>query len=197
MDIVNEIKMQYERVLCFEDSERFKSIAEYYLTSAAKLRKKDIQSSGNRLLIRNSQKRLFLGVGCELLLKAYYLKNNYCVNKLTENFAGEKSPIHKLADINPDHIKNGDTFTISPLIDKLSAVSDFDDIDTIERGLKIAMIFRNKEGHTSFSTHQFDRSNYRDIENAVVSLYRNGFEQILHFRISMEKNEKAKFIIGT
>ena len=81
MDIVNEIKKQYARKLTMTDSRRFKEVGEFYLESAAKLKKKDMRSSKYKLLLRNSQKRLFIGIGCELLLKAYFLKHGYCINK--------------------------------------------------------------------------------------------------------------------
>lgn len=56
-------------------------MADYYFKKAALLRKRDIRVSGqNGLLILNIQKRLFLGVGGELLVKAFYLKRGYIVN---------------------------------------------------------------------------------------------------------------------
>jgi len=82
MDVVNEIKSQYARALWSSDWLYFKQIAEYYLKVAARLKKTDIKSGSKNLLLRNAQKRLFLGIGCELLLKAFYLKEGYCINKL-------------------------------------------------------------------------------------------------------------------
>lgn len=197
LSVVNEIRIQYSRILLKKDAKRFKSVSEYYLETAARLKKKDIRSSKNKLLLRNSQKRLFLGIGCELLLKAYYLKNGYCINKFTKEFEGKKSPIHKMLDVNPDHVNPNDSFTMGRLIDELKNIGELPQLHEIEHGFKIAMIFRNKEGHVSFPSHEFNYLNYRDIEGAFIAFYRDGFGEKLKFKISMKPNERAVFKIST
>jgi hypothetical protein len=197
LSIVNKIKNQYARNLVKKDAKHFKEMAEYYLETAARLKKKDIRSSKNKLLLRNSQKRLFLGVGCELLLKAYYLEKGYCINKFTKGFEGKKSPIHKMSDLNIEHVNPNDTFTMGQLIDSLKGIGGFNNFNEVKRGFKIAMTFRNKEGHVSFPAHEFDESNYRDIENAVIAFYSNGFKKKLKFKISMKPNDRAVFKIST
>jgi len=193
LTVVKEIKNQYARILLKKDARHFKSVAEHYLDVAARLKKRDIRASKNKLLLRNSQKRLFLGIGCELLLKAYYLKNGYCINKFTNEFEGKKSPIHKISDLNLNHVNPDDSFTMGQLIDGLKNVGELPRLHEIERGFKIAMTFRNKEGHVSFPTHEFDDSNYSDIESSFVTFYKHGFDESLVFKISMKPNEKAVF----
>ncbi len=197
MSIVNEIKDQYARILVKSDSILFKEIAEYYLETAAKLKKKDIRSTKNKLLLRNSQKRLYLGIGCELLLKAYYLKHGYCINKFKKEFEGKKSPTHKIEDLESEHINPNNTFTLGQLINSLKEVCNFNNLKEIEHGFEIAMAFRNKEGHVTFPSHEFNESNYRDIENSVIMFYSCGFDEKLKFSISMKSNERAVFKIST
>lgn len=197
MSVVNEIKSQYARVLRQSDWRNFKEIAEYYLETAAKLKIKDISSSKNQLLLRNSQERLFLGIGCELLLKSFYLKNGYCVNKLRSNYGGAKDPVHKLSALADADIDPNDTFTMNRLIEKLGNIAKFQDHAKIKRGFQIAMTFRNKEGHVTFPSHAFDPNNYKDIAAAVETFYAQAFGQDLTFKVSMESNEKPVFRINT
>ena len=193
LDTVNEIKSQYARILENGDWVNFKEIAEFYFMAAAKLKKKHIESKKNILLLRNSQKRLFLGIGCELFLKAIYLKNGYCINKLKSGSNKNNSPIHKLSSLNIETINSNDTFSIGPLIDKLDKVFEIDKFDKVKRGLQIAMTFRNKEGHVTFPSHEFNDSNYKDISDAIILLYHQFFNENLIFNISMKPNEKYEF----
>ena len=86
MQTLEEIKEQYARVLDQKDWVQFKYIADYYFDTAAKLKKRDVNVREElQLLVRNSQKRLFIGIGCEMLLKAIYLKSAYCINKYKNN----------------------------------------------------------------------------------------------------------------
>jgi hypothetical protein len=197
MSVVNKIKSQYVRTLKCSDWHQFKQVAEYYFKVAARLKKKDIDDKTNKLLLRNSQKRLYLGIGCELLVKAYYLKKGYCINKLTTEFSGKKTPTHKMSSLNSSDINHKDSFTMGVLIDNLSKVSSFNSHQDIKRGLQIAMVFRNKEGHVTFPTHDFDEQNYRDIEAAVIKLYDEAYGEKLSFRISMKPKEKYAFKVST
>ena len=63
----------------------------------------------------------------------------------------------------------------------------------IERGFRIAKVFRNKEGHIAVYWHNFDTQNYSDIENALVKFYREAFDENLSIQFSFEKNEKGIF----
>ena len=197
MDTVNEIKSQYARILKKSDWVNFKEMAEYYLKTAARLKKKDVISKKNKLLFRNSQKRLFIGVGCELLLKSFYLKKGYCINKLKQKSGVKNIPTHELATLNLKDINPNDTFTIGTLIDNLNKISKFSDYEKVKRGFQIAMTFRNKEGHITFPIHEFNESNYKDISEAIVHFYRDCFQEHLKFNISMKPNEKHVFKVTT
>jgi hypothetical protein len=72
MSIEADVKQQYAKFLTRSDSSVFKLMAEFYLRKAAILKTKDIESDETfKLLLRNVQKRLFIGIGCELLLKSF------------------------------------------------------------------------------------------------------------------------------
>jgi len=193
LDTVAEIKAQYARVLTQSDWKHFKEVAEYYLRLTAELKTNDIKNSHKRLLLRNSQKRLFVGIGCELLVKSFYLKNGYCINKFKKKFEGSRTPIHKLAEIPTGEINAADTFTLSTLIDHLSKVKQFQDIKKIKRGFQIAMAFRNKEGHVTFPRHEFNHGNYMEISEAVTAFYSEAFSQTLRYQIAMTPEERPIF----
>lgn len=61
----------------------------------------------------------------------------------------------------------------------------------LDRGLRIAKVFRNKEGHGVLATHTFDPQNYRDVELSIATLYARGFCQVLQIQFSVGKGEKG------
>ena len=191
-EIVNEVKKQFARVLKQEDWKHLLEVAEYHFETAAKLKKKNIQYGTKKLLLRNSMKRLHLGVGVELALKSAYLKKGICINKINGS-AFENSPIHPLAMLNQSDINQKDTYTLGSLIDKYFQVFGTEANTEFTDGLKIAMTFRNKEGHTSFPTHEFDDSNYANIANSVATLYKEAFGETLEFTIAMKATDKGIF----
>ena len=198
MDTVTEIRQQYARVLEPIEWQQFKAVAEYYFETAAKLKKQDINSAKKmKLLLRNSQKRLFLGIGCELLLKSIYLKNGYCINKIRNNDSIPNLPINKYRNLRPEHVDANNTFTLGTLIDQLTNILNLsrEKSQLIDRGLRIGMVFRNKEGHVSFPVHRYEPQNYRDVENSIASLYDCVYGEELVFRVSMEANEVHSFNI--
>jgi hypothetical protein len=80
---------------------------------------------------------------------------------------------------------------LDDLIQKLSSVPTVGSLGADEKGLKIAKVFRNKEGHGVVAEHAFDSSNYRDIEAALVALYSRGFNLTLQVRFSLKPGEKG------
>lgn len=74
-DIERSVKSQFAQVFTVADWPLFKKMAESNLHEATSLLKADMPiESSLKLLARNSRKRLLIGVGVELLLKAIYLK---------------------------------------------------------------------------------------------------------------------------
>lgn len=196
--IVNEVKAQFALVLSFSDWEHLLEVADYHFEEAAKLKKRDIRYSGKQLLIRNSMKRLHIGIGAELALKAAFLKKGVCVNKFAAGKRPEgyeNNPIHRLEDLDMELITPKDTFTMGRLIDKYAQVMEVEVNQEFTDGLHIAMTFRNKEGHTSFPRHAFQPANYRLIENSVKRIYREGFGKELEFLIAMTAQESGVFNI--
>jgi hypothetical protein len=199
MSIEQEIKEQFAKFFRQEDYSIFKNSADFYFENAVKLLKKDIKYSDEHLALlrRNTLKRLYIGIGCELLLKAVYLKAGYCINKHNKS----NRNLHKFTDdIEIDYFKLDDTLTFNELIQKLFTIEDFQELNKetkikIDRGLRIAKVFRNKEGHIVVYWHHFNVENYRDIETSLKEIYRISFNENLDIRFAIERNDKATFNI--
>lgn len=190
------MKQQFARVFQPSDWRLFRQMADIYLRQAAFLRKSDIEAPPSlKLLARNAQKRLLIGVGVELLLKALYLKNGYAINKPEPENRALKLPF-RFKDAAGFQLIDSETFQLGPLIDNVSRVVRFDNEDPVLRGLRIAKVFRNKEGHVVTDQHVFDPSNYNDIELALREVYRQGFNQDLKVRFSLKPNELAFWHLG-
>jgi hypothetical protein len=193
--IESQIKQQYSKFFAQSDWVIFKSVAGYYLEVATRLRKRDIEThEAYRLLIRNAQKRLFIGVGCELLVKAFFLKHGYGINKVKSPYRSTYSFPYRFDAIQRQHFLVSETFSFSQVLDQLPRVSEFSSMPssnrkTILRGMRIAKVFRNKEGHVATLLHHFDPMNYSDIEQALTLLYAIGFSEYLMIQFSMERNE--------
>ncbi len=182
------IKSQFEQIFAVGDWQRFKKIAESNLAEAAFLRTQDMRvESKLRLLARNARKRLLIGVGTELLLKAVYLKLGYAINQRTQYdrpaFPFELKTV-ALTDLAKDR-----TVTLNELVQKLPSILTMRDRATTIRGLQIAKVFRNKEGHCVTRDHVFEPANYEDISISLRNLYEDAFEEQLSVRFSMVRRE--------
>jgi hypothetical protein len=192
--IEESIKQQFARLFGAGDWTLFKKVAEYYFQRAAFLKKADINAENDlKLLIRNSQKRLCIGIGVEFLLKAVYLKYGFAINKPdTAACAAPKFPFSfdKVMSLKCKLL--GDkTYMLNDLIEHIDKIQGLQSLKSVSRGLKIAKVFRNKEGHMVAPTHKFDAENYRDIEKAVVLLYAEAFEEKLDLRFAFADGEKG------
>jgi hypothetical protein len=190
--IEQSIKAGYAKLFSASDWSLFKEFADSYLREAAYLKKKDLGVAEKlKLLARNSRKRMLIGIGTELLLKAAYLKNGYAINK----------PAAKSTLVFPFTLKSvatakvklteTETFMLNDLIEHFHQVIQLPHPGVVRKGLRIAKVFRNKEGHVVTSAHTFDQSNYRDIEASLTLIYRVAFGQTLTVRFSVAPNEKA------
>jgi hypothetical protein len=189
-DIETSVKSQFATVFAIADWCRFKKMAEANLQEAATLLEKDMLIEDSmKLLARNSRKRLLIGVGVELLLKAIYLKKGYAINT-SPNGTSLRFPF--LADdATRAQLVKDKTVTLHALIEKLPEVVQLQKKDSTIKGLQIAKVFRNKEGHVVTRDHKFDSSNYTDIASSLVDLYRDAFGETLSVRFSMARNELA------
>jgi hypothetical protein len=190
--IEEEIKSQYAKFFEASDWRPFKEMADYYLESAARLMIKHVKYIKNKRVARNIQKRLFIGVGCELLLKSLFLQRGHCINRPRKKFGILKPPF-KIDEINRTDFYHQDTYTIDAMINMTSDVITFSDQSIFIRGMKIAKVFRNKEGHVAVYSHSFEDSNYTDIENALVQIYNEGFNEQLNLQFSVRSGEPAVF----
>lgn len=184
------VKSQFARVFATSDWNLFKEVAESNLKEAAKLRKANMLIKNSlKLLARNSRKRLLIGVGVELLLKAVYLKHGYMINRAPKDSA-LKFPfsVQNAAGVQLDAHK---TYMLNDLILNLPKVVQLQDMDITLKGLKIAKVFRNKEDHVVTYTHTFDKSNYSDIASSLSALYQDAFGENLSVRFSLAPNERS------
>jgi hypothetical protein len=183
------VKNNFSKVYAGKEWRLFKKVAEYYFRKAAFLKKSEILVSAEyQLLLRNSQKRLFIGVGTELLLKAYFLRAGFRINRPTEGSRGIPLLIDQTT---PEQFSSDDTLSLNVIHQQLHRPGHLPSLKKIRDGFCIAKVFRNKEGHVVTSQHSFDPSNYRDIEAALVSLYVEGFSERLSVRFSVAPGEKA------
>lgn len=190
--IEQSVKQQFARLFVKSDWHLFKRIADYYLRQAAFLKTADVDVSKDlKLLVRNSQKRLFIGIGTELLLKAVYLKHGFQINVLKAKQANAPTFPFTFVQANGFTSLDDKTYMIDDLINKLYTIPPFRGNIGISRGLKIAKVFRNKEGHSVLQKHKFDASNYRSIESSLVSLYERAFNEHLQIRFSIARHEKG------
>ena len=147
-----------------------------------------------QLVRRNVIKRLFIGIGCELLLKAIYLNNGFCINKPKKKLEGAYP--YKIVNISKNDFKDDDTLSFNQLIDKLFTIENFgENKSIIEKGLKISKVFRNKEGHIVVYRHNYDPQNYLDVGKSLICIYKKSFNEVLKLTFSISEDEKAVFNI--
>ncbi len=191
------VKAEYAKIFITSDWRLFKRMADAQFKEAAFLKKSDMEvEAAFKLLARNSRKRLLIGIGAELLLKAIYLKHGYCINKAERErslpfpFTASDALSHETS------LLETETFTLNKLIDHLFGVVQFSDRTTVLEGLKVAKVFRNKEGHVVTKTQTFNASDYRRIEASLVHLYEHAFAESLAIRFSMAPHEKPTWRIS-
>ena len=190
-NIEQSVKSQFAKVFTVADWPLFKMMAEANLREAATLLNADMPIADSlKLLARNSRKRLLIGVGIELLLKAIYLKQGYAINKpLTD--CSLKFPF-LAKDANGAQLSKDKTAMLNDLIEKLHiVVVPLQNKHSTLKGLKIAKVFRNKEGHGVTSIHEFDPTNYTDIASSLIDLYRDALGEKLSVRFSLAPDEPA------
>jgi hypothetical protein len=188
--IEQSVKAQFAKVFADSDWRLFKSVAESNLKEAAKLMTADMPIDASlKLLARNSRKRLLIGIGVELLLKAVYLKQGYLINKPPKG-----SPLKFPFSVNDAAgipLVADETFMLKDLIESLPKVVQLQAEGATLRGLRIAKVFRNKEGHVVTLKHLFDASNYTDIASSLSALYLASFGEKLSVRFSLAPYERA------
>jgi hypothetical protein len=202
MSIEQRVKSQFAKVFSPSDWKLFKEMAEASLSEAAFLKQADFTRVANqrRLLARNSRKRLLIGIGAELLLKAIYLKAGYCINRAHKPPKDSGLQIRfkpAAATAAGVTVDAADTFTLNQLIDSLKKEKLVTPQESagVTDGLNIVKVFRNKEGHVVTSQHTFDPASYRAIENALVALYEDAFAEKLTVHFSLASGERAAWKI--
>ena len=211
MSVEAKIKSEFAKIYSQNDWELFKVGANYYLRLAASLKNNDIILTDeekmavfckdNRLLFRNIQKRLSIGIAGELILKAHFLREGYLINKPID-INQYRGTVHQINSIPIVNLNMDDSFTFDKLIQALPKLEKEIRNDNgytvppeITEGLKIAKVFRNKEAHVITNTHEYNKDDYSKIEACMKTIYSEWFGENLEFLISFEKNEDYKFEI--
>jgi hypothetical protein len=192
--VEQQTKAAFARLFVRADWRLFKTMAEFYFERAACLRKSDMTHVPTewRLLARNAQKRLFIGIGTELLLKALYLKHGFVINRLAARHPTLKFPFTP-AQLGAVALASDETYMLGDLIHHLAKVPAIGAFGQFDGGLRIAKVFRNKEGHVVLPTHRFNPQDYRDIERALVELYTRGFGETLRVRFAVAQGERGSW----
>lgn len=187
------VKETFARQYVAGDWTLLKSIADGYLQQAVFLKTADVRyvSQALKLLARNSLKRLYIGVGTELLLKAAYLKRGFLINRLERDQPNAPRFPFTAGQARGFTLSPDETYKLDDLIRNVNKVLAGNEQAVEVRGLEIAKVFRNKEGHGVLPRQQYMASHYRDIEQSLVSLYQRAFGETLRLRFSMVQGEKG------
>lgn len=184
------VEQQFARPFVQGDWSLFKAMADSYLQEAARLKRKHMPRYGiNTLLSRNVRKRLLIGLGTELLIKALYLKCGYAINDAPKG--GKPFPTtflgHGVTALKSKTATFDKCLVHMGLLVNLSA-------NELE-GLRIAKVLRNKEAHSVLPSHTFVPETYRVIERSLVALYLKGFQETLTLTISVADQERARWVL--
>jgi hypothetical protein len=189
--VEQSVKAQFAKVFQSADWKLFKRTADALFREAAFIKTRDMRfATTDRLLARNARKRLLIGVGAELLLKAIFLKEGFSINRTRSDAVALKFPF-RLDEADAASLDKTKTYTLGNLIDQLPKVIPLNNRAAVLNGLRIAMVFRNKEGHIVAASHKFDAGNYTEVGTALVALYAQAFREILTVRFSLKPREKA------
>jgi hypothetical protein len=102
--------------------------------------------------------RIFLGIACELMLKAAFISRGYCIHKIR----GKKFPF-KFRQISKSDIFEDKTESFGSLIKNVSSVLDYSDtkaIDAFKGYLEIAKDWRNNDLHLGI--RHWENASFRD-----------------------------------
>jgi len=131
--------------------------------------------------------RIFLGIGCELLLKAVYLKNGYLINlidkgKLKKLGKNIDKP-YKISKVPFEYINKDGTEGLRYYLDKLEIFFDGMSREKcnayVKKGLEIVKLWRNKEAHIGRGYHSEDITNWIDIRSSLTEIYKVVFGEKL------------------
>jgi hypothetical protein len=194
--IESKIKSQYAKFARKNHWLLYKNGADYYLHTASLLMIKDIKATeeNKKLLFRNITKRLYLGIGCELLLKALYLKRGYHLN-LPNPGSGIRTKVNLRNSLKDYQLLKANQTSFADLISYIYNLIMVD-IEKIKKGLNICKVFRNKEAHSIFMWHSKDRKSYDTIEEAIQLIYLHGFNETLDIKITYLESDNGIFKIN-
>ena len=193
-NVINEIHSQYTCLLMPDDWLAFRQLAEYHFKIAAKLHKADLELADAPKSMLHSVKRLHIGVGFELILKAAYLKNGKCINVFNRGIEHpHKAPIHDMANMDKTILNAKETYSLSLLIQNYSATFNRLADKRFADGLRVAYLFRSKEGRIACPEQDYNDELYQLVSDAIIKLYQDAFDIELDFQIAIKRKDKGVF----
>ena len=133
---------------------------------------------------RQIKARLFLGVGCELLLKSIYLKKGYIINSINKDkrkefkkFIQKKniSEPYKIKEIPKRFIDSKNTFFMNYLLKHLHTIFQLKNnkrfITYIKKGFEVARVWRNKEAHSGIGYHNETNDLSSALNMSIINTY--------------------------
>lgn len=185
-----EVEQQFARQFVATDWTLFKRMADANFSEAAHLRTADVRAPHvGRLRARNIRKRLLIGVGAELLLKASFLKAGFAINLPLKGSA--LTFPSEFAVVGTAQLHQTKTASFKQCLDNLHKAMQPEDERATRDGLEIAQVFRNKEAHGVIERHPYHADTYRTIEASLIAVYRDAFAEDLSVTIAMTAHDKV------
>ncbi len=183
---IEDYEKLYSRIYRESDNELFKKNAEKFFELYKEFGGKRINlimEKGLKQFLKDELlSRIFLGIGCELIVKSIYLKNGYVINEV------DKSRLTKnihfpflIKDIPKSCIKGERTYDFKKLNNNLynlrpKNVTSEDFNKHIIKPLEIARIWRNKETHIGGGYHR-ESGEISEIKYALMNIYNLFFKE--------------------
>lgn len=176
---LESVERLYCKVYGKEDYKLFKKNAEKFFSLfreySSTNKTTSLTKKGLKKFIRDELiSRIFLGIGCELLVKSVYLKKGYLINRVLNKPENKVFP-YRMKVITIENIDSGNTeffrklnSNLHKLMPKRVKLHDYNRL--IKKGLEIARIWRNKDTHIGGGYHR-QSMEIHDIGNAVHNIY--------------------------
>ena len=184
-DFLESLEKRYYKIYNEEDYVLFKRNAERFFDlfkefggpKVVNINKKGLK----KFLTDELISRIFLGIGCELIVKSVYLKRRYLINQVSNLSKNKKLSFpYPIKDVPKDSIIT-EVYGFKKLNSNLyKLVPEKVDYKTynrlVRKGLEIARVWRNKEAHFGGGYHTESMEIY-DIRNSLSNVYKIFFNE--------------------
>jgi hypothetical protein len=213
-EFTKDYRKRFSKSYVESDYRAFKEKAEHFFSLFKDLQEESIVNEQIWDYFKSQKRaRIFLGIGCELLLKAIYLKNGYLINrvkddknqkKLCEIWRFKISYIekpkynlnipYKISETPKELIEEERTsdynYFLDHLHDLFPNMNHKEFITFVKKGFFIASLWRNKESHTDASRHIETGTDMIDIHSSLIITYKIFFNE--EFKQLLPKKQKIE-----